>query len=214
MLLSSFCRSTFLRYSINRLLSKNKIVAVIDCDLGQPELTLSGQISLHILTTPLLSPPYLHLRQPELSFFLGEISVKECPDLFEKCLRELYGRYTHYRDSYAQSGTLLRPDEMGQMTAQSHQRFSALDETPYERYSLPLLVNTDGLIRGMGVEILGSVLGTIHPSHVMHIATQKDVTLPAIEEARLQHKELVYASLTPGRMVPSKIAAQDLRDLR
>jgi len=42
-------KSTCLRYALNRLLGRFKAVAVIDCDLGQPELTLSGMVFFILL---------------------------------------------------------------------------------------------------------------------------------------------------------------------
>lgn len=81
------------------MISKTPFVAIIDCDVGQPEFTPSGLVSLHIISkqfqqqstqlehtfqVPLLSPPHLHLHQPQLSYFLSDITIKNLPELFEK----------------------------------------------------------------------------------------------------------------------------------
>jgi len=212
-------KSTCLRYSINRLLSKTPVVAVIDCDIGQPELTPSGLVSLHIISEPLLSPPHLHLRTPELSFYLGDNTTKRFPHLFEACVRKLYDKYISLRDGYSCSG---RVEAAGGKSTSGG--FGALDDTPYERFSLPLVVNTDGWIRGMGSDILLSVTDIVSPTHVLHISTNKDRTLPAIEKLQQQNavahekgsieNNVTISKLTPGRATASRIAAQDLRDLR
>jgi polynucleotide 5'-hydroxyl-kinase GRC3/NOL9 len=72
-------KSTFLRYFVNSLLNKYDSVAYIDCDPGQCEFTLSGCISLNILSSPILGPPHTHLNHINNinSYFLGYLSPSE-----------------------------------------------------------------------------------------------------------------------------------------
>jgi len=91
-------KSTCLRYVINRLLSEsnktaNPIVFVIDCDLGQPEFNPPGLLSLHAVSDPLLKPCYMNLQQPLLSFFIGDITSRNEPELFILALKELFEKY-------------------------------------------------------------------------------------------------------------------------
>ena len=104
-------KSTCLRYTINRLLTTSssssssssspssslREVAVIDCDLGQPEFNLPGVIGLHIVTAPVLTPPHLHLGTPEVSFFVGDLTTKHEPEAFAVALDLLMRRYEECR---------------------------------------------------------------------------------------------------------------------
>ncbi len=75
-------KSTCLRYSINRLLSKYKAVCVIDYDVGQPELSLPGMLSLHVIRSPILVPNYMNIHaKPECAFYLGDVTSKSNPTL-------------------------------------------------------------------------------------------------------------------------------------
>jgi polynucleotide 5'-hydroxyl-kinase GRC3/NOL9 len=40
-------------------------VAYLETDVGQPEFTVPGMLSLHLLTAPVFGPPNMHLRDPE-----------------------------------------------------------------------------------------------------------------------------------------------------
>ena len=233
------CRSTCLRYAINRLLSKTQAVAVIDCDLGQPEFTASGLLSLHIISSPVLSPPHLHLRRPELSFFLGDLSAKHMPQVLEACVGKLFAAYCRYRGVYSETGdqglsssTLEENVDSGGSGVEMG-GYAALDEDPNWRYPLPLLVNTDGWVRGMGAEVLREVIRLVTPTHLLHITSEKNrQSIPIIselceresrraqtesnqdEEAADTSPTTTVFSLTPGRHSASRLAAQDMRDLR
>lgn len=71
-------------------------VAVLDCDVGQPEFTPSGMLSLHLFTPsscPLYGNNHLGVRTPVRSYFLGETSPKAQPGLMVRMIRELYCAY-------------------------------------------------------------------------------------------------------------------------
>lgn len=72
------------------------------------------------------------------------------------------------------------------------------------------------MIRGMGLEIQRTVLSITRPTHVYHIQSEKDKFLVPLEEAKNNdtEKKLHISLLTPGRISASRIAAQDLRDIR
>ena len=57
-------KSTFSRYAVNTLLNDYPIVAYIEADVGQPEFTPAGMVSLHLLSTPLLGPAHTHMKHP------------------------------------------------------------------------------------------------------------------------------------------------------
>ena len=201
-------KSTSLRYTLNRLMSKTKCVALLDCDLGQSEFTVSGLVSLHILSTPLLSPSHLRLRKPELSFFIGDTTLKADPGLFEVALVRLYERYLELRDVYATTGdvaslsTYTPCDVMDRSVSSTTGKdtsdkrvsgFSALDDSPYSKFALPLVVNTDGWIRSMGLEVLTSIITTTKPTHVIHLCTDKNKDLPALYQLGVVPAPMVRA---------------------
>ncbi len=54
-------KSSMGRRLVNRLLSQHPVVGYLDTDVGQPELTPPGLVSLALLTQPLLGLPCTHL---------------------------------------------------------------------------------------------------------------------------------------------------------
>ncbi len=75
-------------------------MAFLDCDLGQPELTLSGQVSLHILENPLLGPPFTHLKDATHSIYIGSSSPKHDPDIYTAAILNLWTRYLQFSASH------------------------------------------------------------------------------------------------------------------
>ncbi|KAJ3410946.1 Polynucleotide 5'-hydroxyl-kinase nol9 [Chytridiales sp. JEL 0842] len=128
-------KSTMSRYLVNSTLGRFKRVAFLDCDLGQPELTPYGMISLHIIETPLIGPSYTHLKTPYRSVFVGSTSPKYDPDYYMACILELYSVYSN--DSKTKG--------------------------------LPLVINTDGWVKGMGLDLLLHFVKTIRPDHVIQL---------------------------------------------
>ena len=114
-------------------------IAFLDCDVGQPELAPSGLISLHVLSGPLLGPPFTHLLRPYRSFFLGKESVSD-PLLFVDCIRQLSDIYEAELS-------------MGQ---------------PSMSRTMPLVINTAGWISGYGLATLQAALQLLRPSDVVH----------------------------------------------
>ncbi|XP_053614726.1 uncharacterized protein LOC128677718 isoform X2 [Plodia interpunctella] len=69
-------KSTFLRYSVNRLLSQGPVL-VIDLDPGQSEFSVAGSVSVTVVTKPLLGPNFTHLKQPNKLLYLGMINTMD-----------------------------------------------------------------------------------------------------------------------------------------
>ena len=174
-------KSTCLRFTVNRLLSTTDAVAVIDCDLGQPEFTAPGLLSLHIITGPILSPTHMHLKEPLLSYFIGDITSKNEPEQFSNALRALMARYTEM-----QSDLLSKDIQLTKRNLSDANSFAMLSDRKFKpkMVPLPLVVNTDGNVRFMGAEILTAVMEIVRPTHVLHISTEKDRDLPAVERLK------------------------------
>jgi mRNA cleavage and polyadenylation factor CLP1 P-loop len=174
-------KSTCVRYVVNRLLSKTDAVAIIDCDLGQPEFTTPGLLSLHIITEPILSPSHMHIKQPLLSYFIGDITSKNEPELFAKALTALAAKYHKLQSD------LIKKNETFQRRNDAEvNSFSMLSDRKFKprMVPLPLIVNTDGSVRFMGAEVLTAVMEIVQPTHVMHISSEKDRDLPAVNKLK------------------------------
>lgn len=82
-------KSTFVRYLLNSLLTNsqltdcNKGIYFLETDIGQPELSLPGQISLYLLHKPLLETSHAMINLvPIKSVFYGDVSLADDPDAF------------------------------------------------------------------------------------------------------------------------------------
>lgn len=107
--------------------------------------------------------------------------------------------------------------------------------------AMPLLVNTDGYVRFMGAEMLAAVVALVRPTHVLHVSTEKDSDLAALRDLRVANDPgsggagvgagvgacdnghrggggggggCEVLTLVPGRLVPARTTAADLRTLR
>jgi polynucleotide 5'-hydroxyl-kinase GRC3/NOL9 len=173
-------KSTCIRYAVNRLLSSSSFpaVALLDCDTGQPEMSPPGMLTLTIITTPLLSPPHHHMVMGEGSLvsthhtdacFYGHTTSKADPSLFLQCIKKLLESYVR-------------------VVADKH----GGDES-----KLPLLINTDGWVKGMGFEILSAALDSIQPNHVIQLLGEVrsklfDLTEVLKDKATRLHKAHSY----------------------
>ncbi|KAJ7560342.1 hypothetical protein O6H91_04G125400 [Diphasiastrum complanatum] len=142
-------KSTFAKFLVNELLNIHKAVGYLDTDVGQPEFTIPGCLSLHILQEPIIGSPILHLRTPEKCYFYGDISPKVDPTQCIGCIQDLYDYFClQYYDNKEQA-----------------------EQTP-------LVVNTHGWLKGVGLDVLVSILRITKPTHVVHLVssiTQKNI---------------------------------------
>ncbi|CAN6453768.1 unnamed protein product [Victoria cruziana] len=146
-------KSTFARFLINTLLTRYKMVGYLDTDVGQPEYTPSGCLSLHLIDKPNYDLATPRLRNPERCFFYGDISSKSDPRAYIGCVTDLYDHFyeKHYKGS---SGTC--------------------GET-----CCPLVVNTPGWVKGVGYHILVDTLTYMAPTHVIQLRISEfDKNLP------------------------------------
>ncbi|KAJ3317696.1 Polynucleotide 5'-hydroxyl-kinase nol9 [Blyttiomyces sp. JEL0837] len=176
-------KSTFARHLVNTLLTTYNEIAYLDCDLGQPELTASGVVSLNIIQKPLLGPPFTHISHPRRSCFLGTTSAKTNPDYFLDCIFELY---MYYKD----------------------------------HMTCPLVINTNGWVKGMGLDLLLHLIRTIRPDQVICLGSGDksvygDVTmgLNTNEEPVSDMQITDLPGFDESFVRPSKINSADLRTL-
>ncbi|XP_044484586.1 polynucleotide 5'-hydroxyl-kinase NOL9 [Mangifera indica] len=137
-------KTTFSRHLVNNLLRRYRKVAYLDTDVGQPEFTAPGFLSLTVVDklTPDLTIPCL--KTPERCFFFGDVSSKRDPTAY---LKYVFALYDYYRKKYC---------------------IFDKNESP-GRTELPLVVNTPGWVKGLGYDILVDMLRYFNPSHVVKI---------------------------------------------
>ncbi|XP_014669777.1 PREDICTED: polynucleotide 5'-hydroxyl-kinase NOL9-like [Priapulus caudatus] len=163
-------KSTMARHLINSALSECKRVAYLECDIGQTEFTPSGCISLHIVTTPVIGPPFTHQRKPYRMCYYGHIAAQEDPVHYVACVKYVYQAYVKLR-----------------------------------RDRVPLIVNTMGWNRGMGLNLLVDVINITQPTHVVQfVHSSPNKNLPLVNEE--------FLSCTPG-MVYEQRALSNHRHL-
>ncbi|CAH1977386.1 unnamed protein product [Acanthoscelides obtectus] len=81
-------KSTFVRYTINRLLGRFKKVRMVDLDPGQSMFTAPGMVSVLNVSEPVLGPSFTHLRQTERSY-MSSIDVTRNPFIYVKAAKSL-----------------------------------------------------------------------------------------------------------------------------
>ncbi|CAI7770058.1 unnamed protein product, partial [Closterium sp. NIES-53] len=101
-------------------------VAFLDTDVGQPEFTPPGLVSLHLLSHPVFGHPALHQRTPIASHLYGDISPGSDPALY---LRQIFSLYDCFRQNYYDG---------------------------HGAAAIPLVINTHGWIKGELPTVLGS----------------------------------------------------------
>lgn len=141
-------KSTLARYLVNRCLGRfppttageESGVLFLDCDVGQPELSPPGLVSLTVVKSPLLGPPHTHLCPPDSldvvrRYWIGDAQSKGDPPYYLACLSALVG--------------LWRGD------ASLRKR--------------PLVVNMDGWVKGFGETLLSGALEAVQPHVVLKL---------------------------------------------
>lgn len=222
-------KSTCLRYTANWLLSAIEpyfnpaagasaeasyaavpALCVLDCDLGQPELSVSGSVSLHIVTPrtagPFICAPHLNIHPADTSYFLGDVTSKNEPTLVLEYVRRLLARYEEivkeareYQEQQRRTATKKlvgrnafnalaldgsSSDEDSEDSAPDKKSQAGPGKTAAERPlppHIPLLVNLDGYVKNMGAEVLEGIVSMVQPTHALHIASDKDRALVPLE---------------------------------
>lgn len=187
------------------------VVCVIDCDLGQPELSVPGSVSLHVVsvkdhtgahTGGILSAQHLNLQEPDTSYFLGDVTSKHEPKLVLEYVRLLLLRYQEIVSEVSAAQEKNRKTATKKFVQSN--AFNALmldgsDESDAESEEeapnnankrntnsakvppIPLVVNLDGYVKNMGAEILESILAMLEPTHTLHICSDRDRNILPLE---------------------------------
>ncbi|KAI9472394.1 MAG: Pre-mRNA cleavage complex II protein Clp1-domain-containing protein [Benjaminiella poitrasii] len=164
-------KSSFSRYLINRLLARYKCVAYIETDVGQSEFTPAGLLSLHFVTQPILGPPYTHQQLESERSFFFGSTSPRHNP--DYYLACVYELINHWKQSQANDNST----------------------------TIPLVVNTQGWVSGMGYNLLIDIIRKVMPTDIfaMHHPVfsyknmppvfQEDVILPPPNSLDIIRKE-------------------------
>ncbi|KAI8057892.1 hypothetical protein BDF22DRAFT_662750 [Syncephalis plumigaleata] len=167
-------KSTLSRFLVNSLLNSYPEVAYIDADLGQSEFMPPGFISLHRLVEPVLGPSYTHLRIPYRAAFIGRVSPKDDPDDY---IEAIHCMIQVYRKEIAQH---------------------AIGADGWAReHGVPLVINTQGWVKSLGLDLLIQQFNMIQPTHVGHLSLDMrfPVPLPPDTSTQVIHLDSVDTAL-------------------
>lgn len=192
-------KSTFARFLVNTLLRRYKKVGYLDTDVGQPEFTPPGCLSVHILEKANPDLSTVCLRTPERCYFYGDISPKGDPRAY---LHTIVNLYDYFRKEYydTQPSNELELSKIAQ---------------------IPLVVNTHGWVKGIGYDALVDMLRYMAPTHVVQIRLSSIIkNLPfgkfwIVDNDYQSSTQLVYlGTATRDSMNKSILIQKHSRDLR
>eukprot|EP01125_Pyxidicula_operculata_P006050 TRINITY_DN2115_c0_g2_i1.p1 TRINITY_DN2115_c0_g2~~TRINITY_DN2115_c0_g2_i1.p1 ORF type:complete len:932 (-),score=242.71 TRINITY_DN2115_c0_g2_i1:140-2935(-) len=154
-------KSTFSRYLTNFLHNFFPRVAYLDCDLGQSEFSPPGTMSLTIShrDQPLFGPPSSHSSQS-----INHLDHSSTTSVSQSMNTTYYAMMYFYGDVTPQNDR------------KKYEIFiSKLAECYRENHSdIPLVVNTQGWIKGEGLEMLISSINEVKPTDIIQIFTIDD----------------------------------------
>ncbi|KAG9088771.1 Polynucleotide 5'-hydroxyl-kinase grc3 [Ceratobasidium sp. UAMH 11750] len=206
-------KSTFSRTLANRLTNIYRWVAFVECDLGQSEFTPGGMVSLNILSAPVFGPSFTHLSMPRRAHFLGGTSPKTSPSHYLAALSDLSQHYQL---------------ELKYSAAFDNQATSEIEDSGRNKTSttIPLIINTQGWVKGLGADLLRSIEQIFEPSHVVdfHVSgtsSNSDVSSrprkafgepmePASSSSPIQRTSVAAIS---SPLYPPRFSAADMRSL-
>ncbi|GAA5826859.1 hypothetical protein JCM11251_002922 [Rhodosporidiobolus azoricus] len=220
-------KSIMARMLTNALLDRYEAVAYLDTDLGQPEFTPPGFLSLHILRHPAFGPSFTHLAIPLSAQYLGSTSPVSDPASYisaAQALLETYALEVEYP-------LIDEPDRFSAFSRRRGGRFArmrghegaaeeeAARQVKKIRERVPLVVNTQGWVKGLGADLLVKLKEASRPTHVFSFAgSAEDGDAPSFDQfGDDDSQQLPYRlfSLPPAPPSPleSKWSAADYRIL-
>ncbi|WVQ65630.1 uncharacterized protein L199_003808 [Kwoniella botswanensis] len=139
-------KSTLGRALLNNLLEKYERVAWLECDLGQGEFSAGGIVGLWVLDKQVLGPSFTHPSIPYRAHYLGTYTPLTCPDEYITSLKHLLEVYKF--------------DIQHSLSASTSTTTNKIND------QVPLVVNTQGWVKGLGEELLQSIEGMSEPTHI------------------------------------------------
>ncbi|KAK0549131.1 Polynucleotide 5'-hydroxyl-kinase grc3 [Tilletia horrida] len=175
-------------------------VAFLDLDIGQTEFGPPGIMSLTVFPTLHESRPRSNLlvgpawgtpERPVRAHFLGDTSPKNIPSAYMEAASDLI-RY--YREHIADGSVLLTgeqppnrqqspstsaaPEDSWQSRSRKRQRrdssaHAAPPASVSDEAFVPLIINTQGWISGLGADLLAQIESILHPTHIFDFSVEE-----------------------------------------
>lgn len=208
-------KSTLLRYTINRILSEGNdetgssrggtstsccdAVAVLDCDLGQPEFSPPGIVSLTMVSQPILTPPHCHMMYGHEKYSYSTCTGSTHDPSCSKSTTTTHDNVhkTNYcEQSYYFGHPTSKADPKTYLLylsnlMEAYQKIISNSTTSNQW--VPLIVNCDGWVKSMGRDILCTIIHDIvKPDHIIQIVGPTKSTsfeLPTITTTHADDKE-------------------------
>ncbi|KAF8554649.1 hypothetical protein OG21DRAFT_1412116 [Imleria badia] len=143
-------KSMLARTLVNRLLSRYRRVAFLECDLGQSEFTPGGLVALSLVENYAFGPPFTHPSLPYRAHYIGSTSPRASP--------------SHYLYSIQ---SLLETYKLDLQFPVSIDDPPPGDERIYD--TIPLVVNTMGWNKGLGADLNARIEEFIEASYTFDI---------------------------------------------
>ncbi|SCZ97193.1 BZ3500_MvSof-1268-A1-R1_Chr4-2g07051 [Microbotryum saponariae] len=200
-------KSTFSKLVLHQLLSRFMAVAYLDTDLGQPEFMPPGFVSLNIITSPQLGPNFTHLSVPMASYFIGQTSPANDPTSYLDAIHKLYQLYEHEVEyAFAEETRSTRRRGPQAQSSTSKEGTKVTDR-------IPLLINTHGWNKGLGLDLLSKLKMDIQPTHIFAFDRDQEDDSPTSMGAKggpIVHR----MKAAPPSPLDSKWSSSDLRVLQ
>lgn len=162
-------KSTLMRYLLNVMLARHGKVVLLDLDLGQPELTSPGFVSLSVLKKPLLGPSFanIHLSTPSWSesHFIGSVSAKNQLEPIFNAATMLFARYKHSSEPQFYLNHPLDEENTMEVGVPALRPPDAAGT----HVLAPIIINTHGWVEGAGMVQLEQLIRALTPT-VLQIA--------------------------------------------
>ncbi|KAH9999536.1 hypothetical protein BJV77DRAFT_1179556 [Russula vinacea] len=142
-------KSTFARMVTNRLSSRYRRVAFLECDLGQSEFTPGGMVALSIIERPVFGPPFTHPTLPHQAHYIGAHNPRSSPSRYLCAIQALVDVYR----LDLQFATSLVDIEDG-------------EEDDRIADVIPLVINTMGWTKGLGTDLARRIEELVQPSYI------------------------------------------------
>ncbi|KAJ2455732.1 Polynucleotide 5'-hydroxyl-kinase grc3 [Coemansia sp. RSA 2336] len=166
-------KSTFCRLLTNRLLDRFGQVFYMDTDLGQSEFAASGALSLTLLDSPVLGPPFTHTMHREFvhAVYMGVVSPKNDPDRYVVAIEKLANVYRDYVGCEQNANSII-----------------------------PLVVNTQGWIKNLGLDLHYSLCEQVRPTNYIQIYDPASAAAAFVDSE--ESKDNDFGALEVDRMTP------------
>ncbi|KAI6140917.1 hypothetical protein EDD17DRAFT_1667529 [Pisolithus thermaeus] len=153
-------KSTFSRTLLNRLLSRYRRVAFLECDVGQSEFTPGGMVALSIIEGHVFGPPFTHPTLPYRAQYIGSSTPRANPSYYLSAIQTLLETYRLEVHVPALADTSTSSD-------------GRIEDV------IPLVVNTMGWTKGLGADLNTRIGELVEPSHVFEIEGSEEGGWPA-----------------------------------